>query len=296
MNDEQRLAELAQFLRSRRERIRPADAGIVVGPRRRAPGLRREEVAQLAGVSVAWYTFLEQGRPVRASEAVLDWLAQVLQLNPAERIHLYLLARGHAPSERRPISAAVSSALQALLDAVPYPAFAVSADWTVVAWNKAALLVIADFEHLSGRDRNLVWRMFTDASQRRRLVNWEDQAKSLLSLFRASTAHNVGEEWYDRLVADLSGQSPEFRDWWRRHDVRASHAGPKEFRHPVVGRMLFEPVTLRQEGVPPLWVMFKVPAKEANTPLKLAKLLAQSTASDSARKRSAHRKAAKPPH
>ena len=223
-------------------------------------------------------------------EAVLDWLAQVLRLDPAERLHLYLLARGHAPTERPPVTAAVSTTLQALLDAVPYPAYAVSADWTVVAWNNAALLVIGDFEHLSGRDRNYVWRMFTDPSQRRLLVNWEDQAKSLLSLFRSSTAHNVEEDWYDTLVADLSAQSPEFRDWWRRHDVRASHAGPKEFNHPVVGRMLFEPVTLRQGGQSPLWVMFKVPVTEANTPVKLSKLLAQSAAKDSVRKRSVQRK------
>ena len=138
--------------------------------------------------------------------------------------------------------------------------------------------------------------MFTDPSQRRLLPNWEDQAKSLLTLFRSSTAHNVGEDWYDTLVADLSAQSPEFRDWWRRHDVRASHAGHKEFDHPVVGRMLFESVTLRQEGSPPLWVMFKVPVTEANTPVKLSKLLAQSAAKDSVRKRSVQRRLPKRSH
>ena len=210
VNDE-RLAELAQFLRTMRERLRPADAGIAVGPRRRTPGLRREEVAQLAGVSVAWYTFLEQGRPVRASEAVLDWLAQVLRLNPAERLHLYLLARGHAPSDRPPVSATVSTTLQALINAVPYPAYAVSLDWTVVAWNEAARLVMADFERLSGPRAESQSGFSTDPSQKRLLVNWEDQAKSVLSLFRSTTAHNVGEEWHDKLVKDLAAQSPEFR-------------------------------------------------------------------------------------
>src|SRR5258705_5913793 len=122
MDDEERRLELAQFLRTRRERIGPADAGLAPGRRRRTPGLRREEVAQLAGVSLTWYTWLEQGRPVRASEAVLDRLGRVLRLDPAEHRHLFVLARGHPPADPMDAPAVVDARLQAVLHALPYPA------------------------------------------------------------------------------------------------------------------------------------------------------------------------------
>ena len=233
-------------------------------------------MAHLAGLSVAWYTWLEQGRSIRASEELLDRLARVLRLDPSEYRHLFVLARGHPPAEPAIPSVAVSSPLQTMLDALPHPAYVVTGEWTVVAWNRAAQIVVADFGALSGRDRNIVWLMFTDLGQRRLIVNWEEQAKSLLALFRASTAHNLGEEWHDRFVAELAEQSPEFRAWWPRHDVRAAHAGPKFYDHPIAGRMVFEPLTLRYEGESLLRVMVKVPvADESDTPAKLARLLAE---------------------
>jgi transcriptional regulator with XRE-family HTH domain len=276
MNDEERLSELSQFLRTRRERLGPDDAGLAPGRRRRTPGLRREEVAQLAGVSVTWYTWLEQGRSVRASEEVLDRLGRVLRLDPAEHRHLFVLARGHPPADPMDAPAIVDTRLQAVLDAMPYPAYAATNSWTVVAWNRAARLVFADYEALSGRGRNIVWMAFTDPEHRRMAVNWEEQARSALALFRASTAQNVGEEWHKRFVADLAERSSEFRAWWSRHDVRGSHAGPKLYDHPIAGRMVFEPMTLRYEDQAMLWVMIKVPVPETDTPAKLARLLADS--------------------
>src|ERR1700757_3521591 len=136
MNDEERLAELSQFLRTRRERLGPADAGLEPGRRRRTPGLRREELAQLAGVSATWYTWLEQGRPVRASEEVLDRLGRVLRLDPAEHRHLFVLARGHPPADPMDAPAVDDARLQAVLDALPYPAYAATSGWTVGAWNR----------------------------------------------------------------------------------------------------------------------------------------------------------------
>ena len=183
MNDEERLSELSQFLRTRRERLGPADIGLAPGRRRRTPGLRREEVAQLAGVSATWYTWLEQGRPVRASEAVLERLGRVLRLDPAEHRHLFVLARGHPPADPTDAPAIVDSRLQTVLDALPYPAYAATNGWTVVAWNRAARLVFADYEALSGRERNIVWMAFTDPDHRRMAVNWEEQARSTLALF-----------------------------------------------------------------------------------------------------------------
>lgn len=279
MNDGERLAELAQFLRTRRERVGPADAGLEPGRRRRTPGLRREEVAQLAGVSATWYTWLEQGRAVRASEAVLDRLGRVLRLDPAEHRHLFVLARGHPPADPLDSPAVVDARLQAVLDSLPYPAYATTNGWTVVAWNRAARLVFADYGALSGRERNIVWMVFTDPDHRRMAVNWEEQARSVLALFRASTAQCLGEEWHRRFVADLAERSPEFRAWWPQHDVRASHAGPKLYDHPIAGRLVFEPMTLRYENDAMLWVMIKVPAAEADTSAKLARLLAAPEAS-----------------
>ncbi len=278
MNDEERLSELSQFLRTRRERLGPADVGLAPGRRRRTPGLRREEVAQLAGVSATWYTWLEQGRPVRASEAVLERLGRVLRLDPAEHRHLFVLARGHPPADPTDAPALVNARLQAVLDALPYPAYAATNGWTVVAWNRAARLVFVNYEALSGRERNIVWMAFTDPEQRRMAVNWEEQARSTLALFRASTAQNVGEDWHKRFVADLAGRSPEFREWWSRHDVRGTHAGPKLYDHPIAGRMVFEPMILRYEDETMLWVMIKVPVPETDTPARLVRLLADSPA------------------
>jgi transcriptional regulator with XRE-family HTH domain len=281
MDDAKRFTELAQFLRTRRERLGPAAAGLDPGRRRRTPGLRRDEVAQLAGVSVTWYTWLEQGRPVRASEVVLDRLGRVLKLDPAEHRHLFVLARGHPPADPLDTPAIVNARLQAVLDALPYPAYAATSNWTVVAWNRPARVVFVDYEALSGRERNIVWMAFTDPVHRRMAVNWEEQARSALALFRASTAQNVGEEWHKRFVADLAELSPEFRAWWPQHDVRGSHAGPKLYDHPIAGRMVFEPMTLRYEDDAILWVMIKVPVPETDTPAKLARLLAASPAGES---------------
>ena len=282
MNDEERLSELSQFLRTRRERLGPADAGLEPGRRRRTPGLRREEVAQLAGVSVTWYTWLEQGRPVRASEEVLDRLGRVLRLDPAEHRHLFVLARGHPPADPMDTPAILNARLQAVLDALPYPAYAATNGWTVVAWNRAARLVFTDYEALSGRERNIVWMTFTDPHQRRLAVNWEEQARSALALFRASTAQNVGEDWHKRFVADLAERSPEFRAWWARHDVRGSHAGPKLYDHPIAGRMAFEPMMLRYEDDAMFWVMIKIPVPDTDTPAKLARLLATAKVEETA--------------
>jgi transcriptional regulator with XRE-family HTH domain len=195
VNDAERLAELAQFLRTRREQLGPTDAGLEPGRRRRTPCLRREEVAQLAGVSATWYTWLEQGRSVRASEEVLDRLGRVLRLDPAEHRHLFVLARGHPPADPLDSPVAVDARLQLVLDGLPYPAYAATNSRTVVAWNRAARLVFADYEAFSGRERNIVEMAFTDPGHRRMAVNWEEQARSALTLFRASAARSIGEEW-----------------------------------------------------------------------------------------------------
>lgn len=274
MSDDQQRTELAEFLRTRRQRATTAAFDRPGSRRRRTPGLRREEVAHLAHVSVAWYTFLEQGRPVRASADVLDHLSTALQLDRAERHHLYLIARGHPPADAEAMRFTVDPYLQQVLDAMAYPAYAALSDWTIAASNAAARVAFLDCTTNPGGDLNILRMVFCDPIHRRILVNWEQQAKDTLALFRASTAHSAGETWHKHLVQELSEASGEFRTWWPNHEVRAAHGGPKEFNHPVAGRMVFQPLTMRYEGEVPLRLIVKVPLASANTVEKLNRLLA----------------------
>ena len=164
-----------------------------------------------------------------------------------------------------------------MLDALPYPAYAATNGWTVVAWNRAARLVFADYEALSGRERNIVWMAFTDPDHRRMAVNWEEQARSALALFPsehgAGTSARSGTSGSWRTSPSAA---PSSAPGGPSHDVRGSHAGPKLYDHPIAGRMAFEPMTLRYEDDAMLWVMIKVPVADTDTPAKLARLLAES--------------------
>ncbi len=247
-DDKGRRAALTRFLRARRERLSPAQVGLPPGGRRRTPGLRREELAQIAGVGTTWYTWLEQGRDIKVSAGVLDSIARALQLDPDER------------------------ALRNIIEAVePYPAYAMDARWTVVAWNAAACRVFADFAALSPRERNIVWFAFTHPSQRLLLVEWEREVRGVLALFRSSTGPYVNEPWFRDLVADLEAVSPEFRAWWPRGDVRAAHGGPKTLDHPHVGRLVVQPTTLQVADAPGLRLAVYPPA-DADTSRKLTML------------------------
>ncbi len=274
MDDMERRAALAHFLRTRRERLSPLQTGLPEGGRRRTPGLRREEVAQLAGVGVAWYTWLEQGRAITVSAAVLGSVARALRLDPDERTYLFTLARDETSAAPPPPTKAVSPSLQRILDALdPYPAYVLDARWTVVAWNLAACRVFADFAALSRRERTILWFMFMHPGQRDLLVDWEGEAQRTLALFRASTGRYVGESWYKELIADLTRASPAFATWWARDDVRAVHAERKELDHPEVGRLVVHPTTLHVAEAPDLQLVAYPPLPEADTARKLRRLI-----------------------
>ncbi len=213
MDDQERRKELAQFLRTRREQLSPEEVGLPVGARRRTPGLRREELALLAGIGATWYTRLEQGRDIVVSTQVLESLARVLRLNEDERRHLFILAREHLPADAYPLTSAISPALQSILDKMgDYPAYVANSRWDIVGWNAALLQVYTDFGELSARERNILRYQFTNPLSRRLLVHWEEESRATLALFRASTERYVGEAWYTSLVADLKLVSPEFRE------------------------------------------------------------------------------------
>ena len=236
--------ELAQFLRSRRERVKPAAVGLKVGARRRTPGLRREEVAQLADVGLSWYTWLEQGRDIQVSEPLLERLARALHMTPAERAHLFELAHGRpAP---RPVLAAkeASEALQRVLDAHPYPAVATTIRSDIVAWNRAAAILYGDFGLLPSAERNALRTLFTVPSRRTLMPDWEKTARASVARFRHDAARARDRAPFDALASDLRAASPDFARFWEAHDVAEGIEGQKQLVHPKAGAITFDHLSL----------------------------------------------------
>lgn len=230
-----RRRELGVFLRSRRERVTPAEAGLPVTGRRRTPGLRREEIALLAGISATWYTYLEQGRDVRPSDQVLSALASALRLTDHEREHLFQLAGeggGEEPDEPERLLAGVA-AVPSLVE--PNPAYVTGLGYDVLSHNAAAAELFTGITACP----NLARWMFTDPEARRVLVDWEREAQDLLARLRAAAGRHPSHPRFVRLVDELHAASPEVRSWWPRYDIKASRAGTKRLRHPRLG-----PVTM----------------------------------------------------
>jgi transcriptional regulator with XRE-family HTH domain len=275
VDGEPRRAELADFLRNRREAIRPEDVGLPGGGRRRTPGLRREEVAQLAGVGTTWYTWLEQGRDVRASAPVLESIAGALQLTPAERAHLVLLGRGEQVPVRGP-KETIHPTVRKLVESLdPNPACIIGRRYDFLVWNDAHSAVFGDPSEMPDGRRNLLWSMFMDPERRTLHEDWKTGARRLVARFRAQAARHVGDPDYEDLIAALQESSPEFRGWWELHEVASSGVGRKVLKHPEAGKLVFEhAVFLLQESPEQRFVLYtSVPT--ANTPKKLTKLLAK---------------------
>ncbi|MFD9702045.1 helix-turn-helix transcriptional regulator [Lentzea sp. NPDC059081] len=226
--------ELGLFLRSRRERLTPADAGLPPTSRRRTPGLRREELAVLAGISATWYTYLEQGRDVQASDQVLGALAAALGLNRSEEDHLFRLA-GRAreiAAEPEPLAAEIA-AVPGLLH--EHPAYVMTATYDVLSHNEAAAAL---FENLRDPEPNLARWTFIAEEARHVVVDWEQEARTLLARLRTVAGRHPGDERFTRLIDDLHEASPEVRAWWPQHEVQAQRlAGRKRLRHPVLGAL-----------------------------------------------------------
>ncbi|PZR96702.1 MAG: transcriptional regulator [Candidatus Chloroheliales bacterium] len=270
MDDEQRRAELALFLRTRRARLSPRQVGLPAVGRRRTPGLRREEVAEVAGVGVSWYTWLEQGRAITVSASVLDSVARALQLDASERNHLFILAREEVPAAPTPLTFSVDLAVKQILDSLEiYPAYVTNARWDVVAWNQAACRIFADFTTLSTRDRNLLWFMFKHPLARQLYVDWEATAQQTLALFRASTGRYISETWFTELVVTLSCASPEFAAWWSHNEVHGTPETDKEINHPKLGYLALQPTILPLAQTPDLCMMIYTTAPGTNTEAKL---------------------------
>lgn len=272
-----RLDELAQFLKTRRARLSPEQVGLPNGGRRRTPGLRRGEVAQLSGVSVDWYTWLEQARNIQVSAQVLDNIARALQLDSNERKHLFMLALQQLPADLAPIETTISPLLQNFLDLQgTSPAYVTDQRLNIIAWNEAASFVYGDYSAMSMRERNSVWRTFTSPYVRELLQeNWETHARHRLAHFRANYGKFAGDPWWMELIGDLNQISAEFRAWWPQHDVLNGPEGKKINHHPKVGLLRFDQISFHVSDSPHLTVTINLPTSDSDTIAKISKLLLQ---------------------
>ncbi|MFF4507821.1 helix-turn-helix transcriptional regulator [Streptomyces sp. NPDC001401] len=255
--------ELGAFLRSRRERLRPQDVGLPSGPRRRTPGLRREEIAVLAHISTEYYVRLEQGRAPRPSAEVLAGIAGALRLTDAESDHLHVLA-GTAPARTRLHRRDVRPSILALLERLPQTAaFVMSAAFEVLAWNDLAAALMEDFDQLAPEDRNLARRAFagpehTDATLYGISDATEFRHHVVMSL-QATLARYPTDPAVTGLVDELCNASPDFARLWDRHDVQAEPMLTKTFRHPVVGEVTVDCDTLTLTDRDQYLVLYSAP-------------------------------------
>lgn len=250
--------ELGSFLSSRRARLQPDEYGLPKGPRR-TPGLRREEVAVLAGVSVSWYTWLEQGREIRPSADALRRISAVLKLDPVESAHLFALSSRDAPAAAQATGGRLSDGLELLVRAIPMPAYVRNSRLDILAWNDAITDLFIDYGMLQAHERNTLRLLFLYLPYRTRILDWEQMARGMISAFRAARAQARDQTPFDSLVAELSDLSPEFRAWWQDTDVKGFDEGAKRMRLPSGGITAFTYVALTPVGRPDLSLVTYIP-------------------------------------
>jgi transcriptional regulator with XRE-family HTH domain len=263
--------ELSAFLRSRRARLSPADVGLPDdGGRRRTPGLRREELAVLAGVGVSWYTWLEQGRDIHPSPEVLDALARALRLQAAERTTLFALARVEVPlpdasSEMVPAEGQDGPALLvSLVEALhPTPAYLLGPMTRILAWNRAAAALFGSLDHLPAERRSLLWFLLVDPGEAESNPGREGTARNTVARFRSEYAQHAGEPAYERFIAELRGHSPWFAQWWDEHEVADTQRGTKTIAHPRLGTLRLHHAQTVPTGAPDLRLTIYAPADAA---------------------------------
>ncbi|MCB6184556.1 helix-turn-helix transcriptional regulator [Leeia sp. TBRC 13508] len=253
---------LGEFLKDKRGRLDPALFGFSVA-RRRTPGLRREEVAQLAHISPAWYTWLEQGRGGAPSKEVLNRLSTTLQLNAAEKEYLFLLAFGHPPDSKMAVSHELSPRIQRVLDAFGHcPAIIKTATWDVIAWNKAARFVLNDYEKLPSNLRNTLKLIFLDPKSKVIQQDWEVVAQFVVNSFRADVTRIGISDSVQALIDELSQQSEDFVRFWQSNEVSDHAGGEKRLHHPILGAIDLEFSSFVVEGRPDLNMLVFNPSSQ----------------------------------
>jgi transcriptional regulator with XRE-family HTH domain len=257
-------SSLGSYLKIRRAKLDPAAFGFPP-MRRRTPGLRREEVAQRANISPTWYTWLEQGRGGAPSAEVLDRISAALMLTDVEREHLFLLGLGRPPEARFRKDEGVTPRLQRVLDALePCPALIRTATWDVIAWNRAATVMLTDYGALPPEQRNVLRLVFLDPRVRAAQYDWESVARFVVGAFRVDAARAGAAAQMEPLVDELCRLSPEFKAMWRDNDVRSHGEAVKHIRHPVLGPIAFEYSAFAVDGRPDLSMVLYNPVTPAD--------------------------------
>lgn len=263
-------AELAEFLRARRDAVSPEQVGLPRGVgHRRAPGLRREEVALLAGVSITWYTWLEQGRRINASPDVLSAIGRALRLDEAGLDHLLSLAQPTSTPVAAPREA--PTALVRLIESMdPAPAYVLGPHWEFLAWNRAQARLYPRITELDGIECNLLWVLFADPFTRELIVDWDIHARQALAEFRAATSARRSDPEFTELVGKLEAGSAEFAEWWPEHSVAQFETRLRRFRHPAAGVLTFEYQQLAPVEWPSLRVACQLPVPGDDSAERLA--------------------------
>jgi transcriptional regulator with XRE-family HTH domain len=246
---DQRRKELGEFLQALRSRYAPEAFGFPAGNRRRTAGLRREEVAQLAGISPTWYTWIEQGRAVNVSADALERMAHALRLTRSERAYLFEMAGHHDPLAAAPEDDAASALLTGLLVNIDVPAYIMGRTWDMLAWNRQAAALFTGWLDRRPKEhelpRNLLRFVFLRPQTREFLVDWETRARRITAEFRADCRTRLEEPALRHLIDELKKASPEFSRYWKEHVVLERQGGERAFNHPRQGLITYQQVTLR---------------------------------------------------
>jgi transcriptional regulator with XRE-family HTH domain len=246
----ERQRELGDFVRALREKLKPADVGLPAGPRRRTPGLRREEVAQLCGLSVTWYTWLEQGREMTLSVAALARLARALRLGRAERAYLFELAGRRDPIPGEGEINLIPAATLASVEMITAPAYILDRTWTARSWNRQAERLFVGWLDAPAADRNLLRFIFMEPAARSLISDYENRARRVVAEFRADVSAYLDDPAVRVLIADLKTQSQHFERFWDEHGVLGREGGERTFNHPRDGLVRYRQMTFILAGHP----------------------------------------------
>jgi transcriptional regulator with XRE-family HTH domain len=258
-----RRAELGEFLKARRARVSPEEVGLPAGGRRRTPGLRREELAQLAGVGVTWYTWLEQGRPINVSGQVLDAVAGTLRLSSIEREHLYRLAEATPVRPPQPGVCANEGVFTEILAALdPLPAVITNTRFDIIQPNQAFSDLFHDWHTLPCIHRNLLWCIIAEPRAREQSLNYDTEVPYLVARLRSAYGEHIGDPDWETDLARLRKLSPEFAQLWSRHEVAACTPRPRHVLHPIAGELHFTVTELTVPAHPDLVLFVETPADQ----------------------------------
>lgn len=271
MNDEYRYKVLGQFLKTRRAKISPTQVGLPYGNRRRTPGLKREEVAQLANVSLTWYTWLEQSRPIKVSDQVLESVGHALLLNETEMQYIFALSQLAMPESNLQGPQLISKPLQAVLDKLePYPSFASDQYWNVIGWNASAKMIFGDFDKMNARERNTIWRMFTNPNYKALFSEWEKVSQWIIAQFRLSCGIYASDQWFKNFVEELMIDSEDFKKWWVDHNVAFEEDFQKRLMIEPLGELIFDFTSFDVSSNPQIKIAVHTPANgETSDKLKM---------------------------